>query len=167
MAFDVSQLLGLGHEPKDLTLLQIALRALIVFIATLIIVRLADKRFMARINALDAILTFVLGSMLARAVNGSAAFFPTLAGGLMLVLFHRFIAFLTFRWEGFGNLVKGKEDVLMEGGQFRKKNLRKNHISEKDFLEELRLNGNLENIKRVKRAVIERSGEISVVKDEG
>ena len=75
MAFDVSQLLGLGHEPKDLTLLQIALRALIVFIATLIIVRLADKRFMARINALDAILTFVLGSMLARAVNGSAAFF--------------------------------------------------------------------------------------------
>ena len=85
----------------------------------------------------------------------------------MLILFHRFIAFLTFRWEGFGNLVKGKEDVLMEGGQFRKKNLRKNHISEKDFLEELRLNGNLENIKRVKRAVIERSGEISVVKDEG
>ena len=68
----LSQFLGFNLEAKDLSYLQISLRAIIVFIATLMMVRLADKGFLARINALDAILTFVLGSMLARAVNGTA-----------------------------------------------------------------------------------------------
>src|SRR3954465_6106042 len=110
----LSQVLGLKLEPKDLTFLQISLRSIIVFIAPLAMVRLADKRFLARINALDAILSFILASMLARAVNGSAAFFPTLGGGFALIFFHRLVAYVAFRWEGFGNLVKGKEDVLLD-----------------------------------------------------
>jgi hypothetical protein len=38
----MSQLLGLGIEPKELSFSQVALRALIVFFATLVIVRLAE-----------------------------------------------------------------------------------------------------------------------------
>jgi len=160
----LSQVLGLGLEPKDLTFLQISVRGIIVLIATLGMVRLAQKRFLARINALDAILSLVLASMLARAVNGSSAFFPTIGAGFVLVLFHRFIAYLAFRWEWFGDCLKGREDVLVDHGHFQEKNLQKNHITEKDLLEELRLNGNLEDLQKVKRAFIERSGEISVVK---
>jgi len=162
----LSHFLGLSLEAKDLTFSQVSLRGIIVFVATLVMVRSADKRFLARINPLDAILGFILASMLARAINGSAPFFPTLGGGFVLIFFHRFIAYLAFRWERFGNLVKGKEDVLLDQGYLHAKSMRKNHITKKDLMEELRLNGNLESLAKVKRAVIERSGEISVVKRE-
>src|SRR5215204_2867517 len=97
----LNQLLGLGLEPKDLTVLHICLRGVIVFMATLVMVRLANKRFLAKMSAFDAILALILASMLARAVNGSAAFIPTLAGGFALVGLHHLMALLAFRSKSF------------------------------------------------------------------
>ncbi len=159
----INQALGLHLQPKDLTLMQVCLRAIVVFIGSLIIVRLADKRFLAKMSAFDVILGFVLASMLARAINGSAALFPTLGAGLLLALLHRFLAILAFRSERFGNLLKGEADVLVENGHIDMSKLRAHKISQKDLLEELRLNGKTEQVQQVARAVMERSGKISVV----
>jgi uncharacterized membrane protein YcaP (DUF421 family) len=82
---------------------------------------------------------------------------------MLIVLLHRTVAAAACRWEKFGNLVKGKEQIVVEDGRIRDGVLQDNHLSRKDLVEELRLNGNLECIDRVKKAVIERSGEISVI----
>src|SRR6184192_4673751 len=82
-------LLGIGTEPKELTFLQVSVRGVIVFIATLIMVRLGSKRSLAEKTAFDAVFIVIIGSMLARAINGSEAFFPTLGTGFVLVLLHR------------------------------------------------------------------------------
>jgi hypothetical protein len=89
---DLNGLLGLGREATALTFLQISLRGVIVFIVTLVIVRCGDRRFLWQKTAFDAVLGFILASMLARAVNGTAAFFPTLGGGFVLVILHRVLA---------------------------------------------------------------------------
>jgi hypothetical protein len=68
-------LLGLGVEPKQLTFLQVSVRGVIVFIAALIMVRLSSKRSIAEKTAFDAVLVVIIGSMLARVINGSEAFF--------------------------------------------------------------------------------------------
>src|SRR5678816_1098145 len=81
----VNSALGLSAEPKDLTLLQISLRGFMIFVATLIMLRLADRRFLSKRSAFDAVVGFILASMLARAVNGSSAFFPTIGGGFVTV----------------------------------------------------------------------------------
>src|SRR5438105_2627427 len=49
----VGPLLGLGTEPKDLTFLQISLRGIIVFLATLAMIRVGHKRSLARKTAFD------------------------------------------------------------------------------------------------------------------
>src|SRR5262245_63520829 len=89
----VSQLLhaslGLGIEPRDLTFLQVSVRGVTVFIATLIMVRLGSKRSLAEKTAFDAVFIVIIGSMLARAINGSEAFFPTLGAGFVLVFLYR------------------------------------------------------------------------------
>jgi uncharacterized membrane protein YcaP (DUF421 family) len=156
-------LIGAGLEPKDFTFFQISLRGLIVFSLSVIMVRLADKRFFAKKSAFDVILGFILASMLARAVNGSSAFFPTLGGGFVLIGLHRLLARLAFRSHKFGNLVKGKADVLIENGKVKVDIMRENNISDHDLLEDLRSNGKVEDPKDVKLALFERSGEISVV----
>jgi len=57
-------LLGLGAEPKDLTFVQISLRGIIVFLATLIMVRLGHKRSLAHKTPFDAVLLVILASVL-------------------------------------------------------------------------------------------------------
>jgi len=101
-------LLGLSLQPKDLTFVQISLRGIIVFLATLIMVRLGSKRSMAHRTPFDAILLVILASVLARAINGSAPFLGTIGGGAVLVALHRLFALLAFHSHSFGILVKGK-----------------------------------------------------------
>jgi uncharacterized membrane protein YcaP (DUF421 family) len=159
----IEPVLGLERDPKDLTLGQIALRAFIVFIVALIMVRLGDRRFLSKKTAFDAILGFILASMLARAVNGSAAFFSTLAGGFLLVGLHRLIALLSRHSHKFGTLVKGRSDLIIRNGAVQQSVMDKNDFTERDLLEDLRLNGRVENPDEVKTAYLERNGQVSVV----
>jgi hypothetical protein len=101
-------LVGLSVEPKDLTFVQISLRGIIVFLATLIMIRLGHKRLLTRRTPFDAILLVILAAVLSRAINGSAAFFATLGGGVVLVFPHRLFAHLAYHSHGFGILVKGR-----------------------------------------------------------
>ena len=160
----VNSILGLGADPTSLTFLQISLRGIIVFITALVMVRLGDKRFLSKKTAFDAILGFVLASMLARAVNGSVSFFPTLGGGFVLVGLHWIMACIARRSHWFGNLVKGRCDLLIEEGMVIDQAMRQNNLSEHDLLEDLRLNGNVTDPQTVRAAFVERNGQISVVK---
>ncbi len=156
-------LLGLGLEPKDLNLLQMSVRGIIVFGATLLMVRLANKRFLSNMSAFDAILGFMLASVLARAINGSASFFPTLGVGFVLVLLHRFLGKLACHSKKFEDLLKGHTNVLVRDGKADERAMRKHNITQADLCEQMRLHGNVEDLKAVQTAVLERSGEISVV----
>src|SRR5438046_672812 len=114
---DLGTFLGLGREAAGLTFVQISLRGLIVFVAALVIVRCGDRRFLSQKTAFDVVLGFILASMLARAVNGTAAFFPTLGGGFILVLLHRCLAYWARRSHTFGLLIKGRSDVIVRDGK--------------------------------------------------
>ena len=160
----MTELLGLHLEAKDLSALQVCLRGVIVFIAALVIARIADRRFMAKMSAFDVILGFMLASMLARAINGSAAFWPTLAGGFVLVLLHRLLAAWAFRSERMSALLKGNPDVLVENGQKNARALRRFCITDADLQEEMHLNGTVDKLEHVKKATMERSGQVSIVK---
>jgi uncharacterized membrane protein YcaP (DUF421 family) len=143
---------------------QIALRGIVVFAAALFMVRCGDRRFLSQKTAFDAVLGFILASMLARAVNGTAAFFPTLGGGFVLVLLHRVLAYWSRRSHGFGFLIKGRSDVIVREGVMDEAAARRNRVSEHDILEDLRLNGNVAAIADASLAVLERNGRISVVR---
>ncbi|PWU08435.1 MAG: DUF421 domain-containing protein [Verrucomicrobia bacterium] len=159
----LSTLLGLDLQAKELSLLQVSLRGIIVFLATLVMVRLGNKRFLAKMTAFDAILGFILASMLARAVNGSSPFFPTLGCGFVLVFLHRLIAAIAFYWKGFGALVKGQSEILVEDGKLNEEALRSHKISEDDLLEEARLHGRVDHIRQIQEATLERNGQVSVI----
>jgi uncharacterized membrane protein YcaP (DUF421 family) len=161
---NLDALLGLGREATSLTVLQISLRGMVVFVAALVIVRCGDRRFLSQKTAFDAVLGFILASMLARAVNGTAAFFPTLGGGFVLVILHRVLAFWSRRSHAFGLLIKGRSDVIVNDGTFDEAAARRNRLSEHDVFEDLRLNGNVGDLRDVSLAVLERNGQISVVR---
>jgi uncharacterized membrane protein YcaP (DUF421 family) len=163
----LTHLLGIGVEAKQLTVLHVALRGIIVFISGIVMLRCADKRFLSKMTALDAILGFILASMLARAINGSGPFVPTIVGGFLLVFLHRFCCKVAARWERFGGWVKGHEDCLIKNGEVNPAALRANDLTERDLFEELRQHGRVRSPAEVEEAYIERSGKISVIPRNG
>src|SRR5216110_2031717 len=160
----VGPLLGLGARPEELTFVQISLRGVVVFIATLIMVRLGHKRSLSRKTAFDAVLLVILASVLSRAINGSAAFFATLGGGLVLVLLHRLFAYLAFYSHKFGILVKGEPDTIVRDGECDFEMMRRNHVSIHDLEEDMRLSAHTDDLSKIRVARVERSGDISFIK---
>jgi uncharacterized membrane protein YcaP (DUF421 family) len=157
------ELLGVGVEPKDLHVIHVCTRAFLFFILTLVIVRLAHRRFLSGMTPFDTVLGFLLASVLARAINGSGPLLATIAGAVLLVLLHRGVSALTFYSERFGRLLEGEPEVLVRDGKPDIRKLRAHKITEKDLLEEGRLNGQLSDLKEIKTAVLERNGKISVI----
>jgi len=157
-------LLGLGVEPKDLTFIQISLRGTIVFLVTLVAMRLGHKRSLSRKTPFDAVLLVILAAVLSRAVNGSAAFFATLGGGVVLVVLHRLFAHLACYSHGFGILVKGKPDTIVRHGECDFEMMRRNHVSTHDLEEDMRLDAHTDDLSKIRLARAERSGDISFIK---
>lgn len=159
----LDSVLGLHAEPRDLTLVQICGRGVIVFAATLIMVRLSDRRALTRKSPFDTVLLVVLGSTLARAVNGSASFFSTLGGAFALVMLHRALAFCTCQWPAFGALVRGRALVLMRDGKMERATMRRLQVAQQDVWEDFRLQTHKEDLAKVEVARLEAGGDISFV----
>jgi uncharacterized membrane protein YcaP (DUF421 family) len=159
----VHDLLGLDRGPDELNFPQMAVRAVLVFFITLATVRLGSKRFLSSMSAFDAIVGFILASVLARAVNGSASFFPTLGTGIVLIMLHRLCALLAYHFPAFEGIVKGHANILVRSGKPDRKVMCAHNITEADISEEMRLNGNITDLKEIEIATLERSGDISVV----
>jgi uncharacterized membrane protein YcaP (DUF421 family) len=162
----IKNVLGLNLEARDLSFLQVSLRGIIVFLVSLAILRVGNKRFLSKMTALDAILGFIMASMLARAVNGSAPFFPTLGAGFVLVGLHALMAKLAFNSDKFGTIVKGRSETIVRDGKPDRESMARSKISEKDLLEEARLNGQVVRVEDIELATLERNGEISIVPKE-
>ena len=160
-------LLGIGTEPRDLTFLQVSVRGIIVFIATLIMMRLSSKRSLAEKTAFDAVLVVIIGSMLARAINGSEAFFPTLGAGFVLVILHRLFGMAAYYSHAFGMLVKGQPVVIVKDGRLQRENMLREHVSKHDLEEDMRLGAKTEDLSTIQVARLERSGDISFIRANG
>ena len=159
----LTMLLGLDRDVGDVNIGQMSLRALLIYGAALAMVRLGSRRFLSRATAFDVVVAIMFGSIVARAINGSAPFFPTLAAGLVLVMLHWAFAVLAYHTNWFGSIVKGNSLLLVRDGEIQWKAMRKGALSERDLIESLRSQGRDPDPSKIRLAYLERSGRISIV----
>ena len=155
--------LGLGLESRDIDVVQMGLRAAVVFIVTILMVRLSKERFMGRATAFDVILGIMIGSIVSRAVTGNSPFLPALAAAAVLLGMHWLFSGIALRWHGFGPLIKDEPRTLIRDGQVDEQAMRKSHMTEHDLWEDLR-GKSVSDLKQVAEARLERSGNPSVIK---
>lgn len=158
-----NDLFGIGLEAKSLSVCQVIARVCVVFFAALVLVRFADKRFLGKMSAFDVILGFTLGSMLSRAINGSSALVPTLAGALVLVMLHRVLSIAASHSPLVGTIVKGREAILVRKGKVDDKEMRRLNLTRNDLLEAARLHGQVDTTDNIELATFERNGAISII----
>jgi uncharacterized membrane protein YcaP (DUF421 family) len=154
---------GTGGSSVHINVPQMALRAVVVYGAVVLIVRMGKKRFMSRATAFDVILGIMLGSLVSRAIAGTAPFAPTLAASATLIAVHWLFSAGGVRWHAFGMVIKGSSRVLVKDGRIDEEALRAAHMSDRDLWEELR-SKSISGLNEVAEARLERSGNLSVIK---
>lgn len=159
----IRHLLGIDVPAIEMEVGQVVARALVIYLAGLVILRVGEHRFLGKNTAFDIVLGFILGSMLSRAVNGSAAMGPTVLACAALVALHWLFAFGSFRSRRLGSLVKGDVRQLVRGGEIDWDAMRRAQISERDLEEALRSDARLDDLSEIDAAYFERSGKISFI----
>ncbi len=158
----LSALLGLGA--LTLSAQQICLRAVVIYIAAWLMVRLVgDRRFAGKYAAIDIVLSITLGATLSRAINGSAGLLSTLGAGITLVGLHWLVAALAFRLPQLEPWLKGRSRVLVQDGELNEQALRVSHLTKADLAMALRAEAGTQTPGQVAIASLEPNGQISVI----
>jgi uncharacterized membrane protein YcaP (DUF421 family) len=117
-------------------------------------------------SSFDTLTALMLGAILGRAAITERSFFGCLLAALILVLLHRFVAWITFKSKRIGKYLKGENVLLMKDGVRNEKNFSDQHITEEDIYEALREKLHTGSLDEVKEIHMERSGNLSLVKKE-
>jgi len=156
-------LLALGRDVANVGALPMALRTIIIYAFTLAIVRLGSKRFLGQASAFDTIVGIMIGSVMSRAINGSAPLVPTLVAGAVFIGMHWLLAVLAFHIHWFGPFVKGNPVLLIKDGQVQEQGMRRGGITRHDLAEALRQQTKENDTALIKLAYLERNGGISII----
>lgn len=136
--------------------------AVLVYAAALWITRSGKKRFFGRNTVFDVILALILGSIMSRAVNGDAAYLPTVLAGFLLIGMHFLVGIASTRSSRIGVYVKGRAETVVKDGEVDWDAMRRHHLTQHDLEEAARTNG-LPSVDDIREAHFERSGNLSVV----
>jgi len=139
-------------------------RAIVVFIFTLVLIRIAGRRSFGLRAPFDNVILILLGAILGRAVIGVSPLFSTLFAGLIICILHRLLAWASLKSAFIEQIAKGAKRILYKNGHFVKENLKSSLVNEEDLKEELRLRALVDSFDKVDAIYMERNGEISTVK---
>jgi uncharacterized membrane protein YcaP (DUF421 family) len=146
-------------------LLHTALRATLVYMVVLFLLRMLGKRSVGNLSAFDLLVALMIGEVTDEIIFGDV----TLAKGFValgvIAFWHYANAWATFRSKTLDRLLEGTPRVLVKHGQIDRDALAAERISEEELWSTLRVHG-IDDITEVKEACLEPSGEVSVIQEE-
>ncbi len=157
-------LYGFRADSHTITAVQMLTRAILLFFAALVLLRLSGPRTFGGSTAFDLVVKIMLGSVMSRAVAASSPFGGTLLACAAFVLLHRGLAWASCRYGWVDKLVKGQVFVLAQEGRVDETQLRALNLNESDLQEGLHESGNLTDVAQTEAVYLERDGTISVIK---
>lgn len=157
------EIFGLTLKSEEMGVGQMCARALLIYIALIVIVQFGKKRFLGKATVFDAILVIIIGSIAARSITGGAPLLPSLGAEVVLVGIHWVFSAVARKSPLFSHLIKGRSTILIKDGHVRGEALSAEHVSGDDLDEDLRQEG-VSVPAEVKEARLERSGRLSVLK---
>jgi len=146
------------------TLLDVALRTSVVYLALLIGLRLTGTRQLGQMSTFDLVLLLIIANAVQNAMVGPDT---SLAGGLVaagvLITWHRVIDWWRLRSRGMSKLLAGEGIMLIHGGRILEEHLVRAGITHDELRQALREHG-VPSVQDVMLAVLEPDGAISVVR---
>ncbi|GAA5068330.1 DUF421 domain-containing protein [Lysobacter panacisoli] len=142
---------------------EFVLRAVVVYVVLLAMIRLSGKRTMGQFTAFDMLLIVLLGNAVQNALLGKDT---SMSGGLLLaatlIVLNWIVGFVTARNKRAERLLEGVPVVLARNGHVYQEVLRRELVSRDDFAKSMREAGCSE-VDRIHLALLETNGHITIV----
>lgn len=146
------------------TLLDVALRTTVVYLALLVGIRLTGQRLLGQLSAFDLVLLLIIANAVQNAMVGPDT---SLAGGLVaaavLLFWHQVINRLRRSSRRIGKLIAGEGVMLINNGEMLEEHLRRAGVTRDELLQALREHG-VGTVADVRMAVLEPDGSVSVIR---
>ncbi len=148
------------------TLLDVAIRTTVVYLALLVGLRLTGTRQLGQMSTFDLVLLLIIANAVQNAMVGPDT---SLAGGLVaagvLIGWHRVIDWWRLRSRGFAKLLAGEGIMLIHHGEILDAHCQRAGITREELIQALREHG-VSNVADVMLAVLEPDGAISVIRND-
>lgn len=140
------------------------IKAIVVFFALWAILRVSGRRTLGEMTAFDFVLFMIIGGSTQRAITGQDY---SLANALLLVatfvVLDVALSIVELRSPLLRRVLNAMPMILVENGRLMTDRMRRARVTEDNVLEAARRLQGLERIDQIKFAILEATGEITIV----
>ena len=144
-------------------LLFTALRATVIYVFLLVVLRFLGKRTVGHSTAFDFMVALILGEVVDEPIYGDVPLLQGLVVIAVIAGWHAVNSWLSYRSQRFDRLAGGSPTTLVRNGEIVQEGMRSERINESELHSLLRLEG-VEDLHEVKEATLEPDGRMSVIK---
>jgi uncharacterized membrane protein YcaP (DUF421 family) len=142
----------------------LVIRAVVVYVAVLLLLRIAGKRQVGQLNMTQLVALLLISNAVQNSMNGGD---NSITGGLIsavvLIVLSFFFTFLTYHSKDWENFIQGSPTLLIHHGRLLHENLRHELMSVRELRVLLRKQG-IQELADIEEAVLESDGFISVIR---
>ncbi len=139
-------------------------RTIFLYIIVIAALRIMGKRQIGELQPSELVVAIMISELAAIPMEDTGV--PLINGVLpiiTLIIAEVFFSFITLKSEKARKIISGTPSILIEKGRINEKEMEKLRFNMDDLMEELRVN-NCSNIADVEFAILETSGQLSVIK---
>lgn len=147
-------------------MLIIFVRTLILYILIVVVLRLMGKRQIGQLQPSELVVALVIADL--AAVPMAEVGIPLINGIIPIItlfIMEELLSYLSLKSVRMRGMISGKPSILIERGIIMEKELERLRYNLNDLLEQLRLK-NFSNVEDVNYAILETSGQLSVIPKE-
>jgi len=149
-------------EPHT-SLFEVVARVAILYLALMLMIRLAGKREVGQLTPVDLLGMLLLSETVSPALTaGDTSLGGALVAAATLLASSVAVSRMAYRWPRAERWIDGEPVPVVDGGRLLADAARSERISSRDLESALRRHG-LESVEQVRRAVVETNGEITVI----
>ncbi|KPA99195.1 MULTISPECIES: DUF421 domain-containing protein [Pseudomonas] len=140
------------------------LRAAAMYVALMILFKIAGRRSLAELTTFDLVLLMIIGEATQQALLGDDfSLTNSIVVIVTLIAVDVGLSLLKRRFSTISRLIDGEPTILVEHGRILHERLRQARLIEADLMEAARSNQGIERVDQIKFAILERNGKISVI----
>src|SRR3954468_6606400 len=140
------------------------LKALLVYLVLWLLIRLSGRRTLAELSTFDFILFLIIGGATQRALIGQDySLINAFVVITTLIVVDILIGLLERDFNFINKIIKGVPTILVDDGHLLTGRMRRARISADEILERARTVHGVETFEQIKYAILEASGDISII----
>jgi uncharacterized membrane protein YcaP (DUF421 family) len=159
---DFGELFSLTVDP-----LELVVRGTVVYVGLVLVFRFALQRDLVGLSVADVLFIALIADA---AQNGMAGEYRSITDAIVLLgtlaFWNAAMNFCAFRWKAVRRLLEPPTLELVRDGRLIRRNLKREWISVEELMSQLRAKG-IEDMAKVKLAILEADGELSVLEKGG